>query len=253
MEELDSLEASANVVYGDDHGINPFFGNWLEFEYGARRWWTASLYLDWQHTKHEGSVFTGFRFENRFRPFLEEHFINPVFYVEYENLNDADKTLKEVVGFDGREDFAVPNSIAREERNHELDTKLILSSQIKGWNVAENFIAEKNLKHGPWEFGYALGVSRPLKVASRKGACMFCPERFILGVEMYGGLGEWNDLTLQGTSHYVAPVLNWTVGETNIRISPGWGITDDSIHSLFRFSISQEFDDFGRTIGKLFH
>jgi hypothetical protein len=253
MEELDSLEVSANVVYGDDHGINPFFGNWMEFEYGARHWWTTEVYLDWQHTKHEGSVFTGFRFENRFRPFLEEHFINPVLYVEYENISDADKTLKEVVGFDGREDFSEPNSVLREETNHELDTKLILSSQIKGWNVAENLIAEKNLNHGPWEFGYALGVSRPLKVGSRKGVCTFCPERFIAGVEMYGGLGEWNDLTLQGTSHYVAPVLNWTIGETNIRISPGWGITDNSIRSLFRFSISQEFDSFGRTIGKLFH
>ena len=51
----------------------------------------ASLYLDWQHTKHEGSLFTGFRFENRFRPFLEEHRINPVFYVEYEHVNGADK------------------------------------------------------------------------------------------------------------------------------------------------------------------
>src|SRR5262249_17836484 len=109
MEELDSLELSANFVYGRASGINPFVASWLEAEYGASRWWTTSFYADWQHTEHEGGLFTGWRFENRFRPFLEEHAINPVIYVEYERLNGADKTLKEVVGFDSREDFAVPN------------------------------------------------------------------------------------------------------------------------------------------------
>jgi len=253
MEELDSLEISANVVNGHARDINPFLGSWVELEYGARHWWTAAVYLDWQHTKHEGNVFTGFRFENRFRPFLEEHRINPVLYVEYENLNDADKSVKEVVGFDGREDFSVPNSVARETLNHELDTKLILSSQIKGWNISENLIAEKNLKQGPWEFGYAMGVSRPLKLSSIKGACLFCPERFVAGVEMYGGLAEWNNLTLHGTSHYIAPVLTWTMGDTTVRISPGWGITDDSFHTLVRFSVSQEIDDFAHNLRKLFH
>ena len=34
-------------------------------------------------------------------------------YVEYENTSDADKTLKEVVGFDNQFDFAEPNSELR--------------------------------------------------------------------------------------------------------------------------------------------
>src|SRR5215471_7879957 len=253
MEELDSLEVALNGVVGHADGINPFLGNWVEFEYGARHWWTAEVYLDWQHTKHEGSVFTGWRFENRFRPFLEEHPINPVFYIEYENVNEADKTLKEVVGFDGKEDLAVPNSVASKDTTHELDTKLILSSDFKGWNLAENFIAEKNLKEGPWEFGYAVGLSRPLSLATRKGSCALCLPRFIVGVEMYGGLGVSNNLTLHGTSHYIAPVVTWTVGETTLRVSPGWGLTENSVHTLFRFSVSHEFDNFGRTLGKLFH
>ncbi len=43
--------------------------------------------------------------------------------------------------------------------------KLILSSNFRDWNISENFIAEKNFAHEPWEFGYAVGASRPLKTA----------------------------------------------------------------------------------------
>src|SRR5262245_58700394 len=130
MEELGALEISTVPVLGRADGINSFLGNWIEFEYGARKWWSTAVYMDWQHTQHEGSVFTGFRFENRFRLFLEERRINPVLYVEYEHINGADKTLKEIVGFDGKEDLKVPNSEGRREHENEIETKLILSSDI---------------------------------------------------------------------------------------------------------------------------
>jgi hypothetical protein len=252
MEELDALEIRSDSVLGKEHGINTFLGNLTEFEYGARRWWTTELYLDWQHTRHEGSVFTGFRFENRFRPFLEEHRINPVFYAEYEHLNGADKTLKEIVGFDGKENLAVSNSVSRHESEHELETKLILSSEIGLWNVAGNFIGVKNFNGDPWEFGYAFGFSRPL--AARAGKrCAFCASSFIPGVEAYGGLGTSKNFTTTGTSQYIAPVLVWALpSETNIHISTGWGLTELSVGTLVRFGVSQEIDDIGRRIGSLF-
>src|SRR5215813_5387790 len=65
LEEVDALEISTAFTTGRDSDINTFWANWTEFEYGARRWWTTALYLDSQHTRHEGSVFTGFRIENR--------------------------------------------------------------------------------------------------------------------------------------------------------------------------------------------
>ena len=74
-------------------------------EYGVKTWWTSELYLDSQTTANESSVFTGFRFENRFRPLLQEHWINPVLYAEFEDINSADKALLEVVGHDGIDDF----------------------------------------------------------------------------------------------------------------------------------------------------
>ncbi len=161
----------------------------MELEYGVTAWWTTEFYIDSQHTFGDGSVFTGTRWENRFRPLMREHWINPVLYVEFENITDADKTLKEVVGTDTQFDAADPNSEANRSHAHEIETKLILSSDYKGWNFSENFIGEKNLGHEPWEFGYALGVSRPLRLEATPRPCNFCRENMILGAEMYGGLG----------------------------------------------------------------
>ena len=54
-------------------------------------------YLDGQVTVHDSTIFTGYRWENRFRPLLREHWINPVIYVEFENTS-ADKALRESGG-----------------------------------------------------------------------------------------------------------------------------------------------------------
>ena len=44
---------------------------------------------------------------------MRDYIINPVLYVEYENISGADKTLLEVVGHDGQSDFAEPNGESR--------------------------------------------------------------------------------------------------------------------------------------------
>lgn len=253
MEELNALDIETDAVHGRAADINSFLGGATQFEYGARRWWTSELYLDWQHTAHTGSLYTGFRFENRFRPFLENHRVNPVLYVEYEHLNGADKALKEVVGFDSKNDFAVPDSQSSMQRDHELETRLILSSELGAWNLTENLIAEKNLHGEPWEFGYAVGLSRPLAAPSGR-RCAFCAEKFVAGVEMYGGAGTISRFTLRGTSQYIAPAFGWSLpSETTFHFSPGWGLTGDSFGVLFRFGVSQEVDDFGRKLARVFH
>jgi len=252
MEELDTLDIEVDSVVGQDRDINTFVATAFQFEYGVRKWWTSELYLDMQTTQHESTVFTGFRIENRFRLLQEPHKVNPVLYIEYENVTGADKILKEIVGFDSKEDLAVPNSISNQEHNHELETRLILSSQIGQWNLAGNFIGEKDLGPFPWEFGYALGVSRPL-AASGGNHCAFCAEKFAAGVELYGGAGTWNRFTLRGTSQYLAPDLLWQVpGEVNLKVSVGWGLTDESARMLIRFGVSKDIDGFGRMLGSLF-
>ena len=57
---------------------NRFIGSNVEFEFGATAWWTTEFYLDGQITQHDSTIFTGYRWENRFRPLMREHWINPV-------------------------------------------------------------------------------------------------------------------------------------------------------------------------------
>lgn len=253
LEEPGNLEIELNSNYGVQSHGNDFVAPWVEFEYGVKAWWTTEFYIDSQGTFNDGALYTGFRWENRFRPLMREHWINPVLYVEYENTNGADKTMIEVVGFDGAADHAVPNLLARKEIAHELETKLILSSDWKGWNISENFIGEKNLGHDPWEFGYAVGASRPLRLAATPNHCNFCRENFLVGAEIYGGLGTSSNLTISGTSHYVAPIVGWQLPNgVSFRLSPGFGLTDESHRFLLRWSTSYEIDGFGRKVRKLF-
>lgn len=253
MEEPGNLEINANATYGTQKNGNDYIAYWTEFEYGVKGWWTTEFYLDGQSTFHDGSLYTGFRWENRFHPLMKQHWINPVLYVEYENTTGADKTMKEVVGFDGDADSADPNSESRLEHEHEIETKIILGSNFKGWDISENFIGEKNLGHEPWEFGYALGASRPFKLAAISRPCAFCLENFVAGAEMYGGLGTVTDFTLKGTSHYLAPILAWQLPNgINLRVSPTFGLTDESHRFLLRFGVSYEFSGLGRKIRSLF-
>jgi hypothetical protein len=253
LEEPGNLEVEYFSTFGTQRAGNDFHSFWVEMEYGATAWWTTELYLDGQTTFHDSTLFTGFRWENRFRPLKHEHFINPILYVEYENKSGADKILKEVEGLDSESDFLVPNAEARKEHVHEIEFKLILSSTVKGWNFTENTIASKNLSNNPWEFGYALGTSRPLALKASAQRCSFCRQNFTAGVEMYGGLGDRYNFGLRNTSHYVAPVAAWNLPSGwTLRLSPGFGLNDNSHKFLLRWGVSREFSGFGEMIGHLF-
>jgi len=244
MEEPGNLEIEMFNVVGKPPAANQFLGSNIEFEYGVRTWWTSEFYLDGQATVNDSTIFTGYRWENRFRPLLREHWINPVIYVEFENTS-ADKALREVVGHDGVPDFLEPNWLARQDKEREIETKLILGSNYRGWNISENIIAEKNLSNDPWEFGYAWAVSRPLKLAASAHKCAFCAERFQAGLEMYGGLGDRDSFGLNRTSHYVGPTVNWSAPNgTTLSFSPQFGLNDYSIPRLYRFGISYEIEQF---------
>jgi len=241
MEEPGNLELATRTVSGFPSAGNQFLGSALELEYGVKAWWTSELYLDGQSTSDESTLFTGFRIENRFRPLLREHWINQVLYFEFENINSADKSLLEVVGHDGVQDFLTRND--RSEKKREAELKLILSSNVKGWNISENLIAEKNLKAASWEFGYAVGVSRPLSLVASPNPCTFCQENFSLGAELYGGLGDRYSFGLHDTSHYLAPVVNFRMPNGPVlKASPGFGLNSNSHGFLLRFGVAYEID-----------
>ncbi len=253
MEEPDNLEVSLITTTSRPAGGHRFVNTLTELEYGVKGWWTTELYLNGQTTGSESTLFTGYRWENRFRLLPREHWINPVLYVEWEHINGADKSLLEVVGFDAIDDLLNPNSEARREKEREVEAKLILSSNVKGWNLSENFVAERNIAHEPFEFGYAFAVSRPLALEASPRECSFCRENFRAGVEVYGGLGTHERFGFQpGTSHYVAPTLAWQLPNgVTLQISPGFGVTRSSDGFLLRLSASYEIPQFTRSLRRM--
>jgi hypothetical protein len=252
LEEPGNLEIEYFSTFGTQRTSNNFHAFWMEFEYGATAWWTTEFYLDGQSTFGDSTVFTGLRFENRFRVLKREHFINPVLYVEYGNISGADKILKEVEGHDVEKNYADRNAALREEHNHELEFKLLLSGTHKGWNFTENTLAAKNLSKHPWEFGYALGASRPLALKASAKRCSFCRQNLIAGAELYGGLGDPHSFGLDDTSHYVAPVVAWNLPSGwTFRLSAGFGLNDHSHGLLLRWGVSREITGFGSMVKNL--
>jgi len=233
-------------------GQHWFFAPYLELEYGITGRWTSELYLEGQSTAGDSTIFTGWRIENRFRPLAREHWINPVLYLEYENINEASRIWKEIVG-------TVPelnesNAELRAARAHELETKLILSSTAHNWNISENFIVEKNLTENEgFEFGYALAIARPLATLASGKNCRFCRENFIAGVELYGGLGTTQGFGLHDTVHYAAPAISWQISDNaSLRFSPAIGLTHGSNPALLRLGYNYEIRGFSGKLARLF-
>ena len=253
LEEPGNLEIEYFSVFGTQRGGNDFHSYWMELEYGATAWWTTEVYLEGQTTFGDSTILTGVRWESRFRPLQREHFLNPVLYIEFEHKSAADKTLKEVEGHDVESDFLTPNAVARRETSDEMELKLILSTTRKGWNFTGNALAAKNLANSTWEFGYALGASRPVALKASAKHCSFCPQNFIAGAEMYGGLGDRHHFGLHDTSHYLAPVLGWNLPSGwTLRISPGFGLNEDSHQFLLRWGVAREISGFASIVGRVF-
>jgi hypothetical protein len=246
MEEPGNLEVSYKGIYAAPANTNSFNSATLELEYGLKAWWTTEVYLAGQSTQNESTVFTGFRWENRFRPLMRNYFINPVLYVEFEDINGADCSFLEVVDHDSIADLYPTNAQARAVKEQALELKLIMGSNTHGWNISENFIAEKPLNYSnPWEFGYAVGVSRPLTLKAGSKSCVLCRENFVAGLEMYGGLGTTNGFGLSQTSQYLGPNLQFNIPKgPSIGFEPSFGLNDNSVGILWRFKVSYEIEQF---------
>lgn len=244
MEEPGNLEVSYKGINAAPKNANSFNSATVEFEYGLKAYWTTEVYLSGQSTQNDSTLFTGYRWENRIRPLMRTHFINPVLYAEYEQTSFADRSFLEVMDHQSISDLYVSNAEARREVEKSMELKLILSSDTHGWNISENFITEKALNESePWEFGYALAVSRPLALAVGSKACAFCRENFSAGLEMYGGLGTTSSFGWKQTSQYLAPVVQWNIPRgPSIGFEPAFGLNANSVGVLWRFKVSYEIE-----------
>lgn len=246
LEEPGNLEIENQNIVAAPKNANAFFAPTVELEYGVTAWWTAEVYLQGQKTLNDSAIFTGFRFENRFRPLPRDYWVNPVLYVEYEDVNAADKSFLEVTGNTSIATLQVPNALLRQEVERSIEGKLILSSNVKGWNISENIISEKAVNgNEPWEFGYALAASRPLTFVGGSRSCVFCRQNIAAGAELFGGLGTRHTFGLKQTEQYAGPTVAFdTPRGVTLKFSPEFGLNDNSAAVLWRFGASYEIQQF---------
>jgi hypothetical protein len=253
LEEKGNLEIGAQgTIALQKHDLPSLVAPLLEVEYGWNGWWTSELYLEGSSQMHDSAVFGGWRLENRFKVLPREHWINPVLYFEFEDVNEASHIRKEIVGHD--EPVTESLSILRRSKAREVEGKLILSSDVHSWNISENFIVEKNTSNSEaTEFGYAVGLSRPLANIASGRDCKLCRENFRAGVEFYGGLGDTAVFGLPHTAQFVAPAIVWQLNEeSSFKASTAFGLTGTSERLLLRVGYTYEIEGFGHKVHQMF-
>lgn len=238
------------VMLMNDLGQEPdgtrYAAQMIEFELGVTDSWTSEFMIEGQSTSGEGGYhFTGFRWENRYRPFEYGTFMNPVVYVEWEDLGEDTKYLMEV---SGRVDAEEHEKTRPRERI--LETRLILGEDIGDrLDAAFNWINESDLDTGVTAFGYALGLN--YKLSAQPGSPVkhieeehgYHPE-VRLGLEVFGGLGDSDrGVTADAdvTQHYLgANVMFHATESAMIKFGGAIGLTNVS-QDLFRVAIGYEF------------
>jgi hypothetical protein len=226
----------------------------LEIEGAITDRWEAALYLEGDNIDGEDYQFGGWRLESRYRLFDYGAFLNPVLYVEYENLKPDHKYLLDVTG---RTD--APEG--PETTEHEIESKLIVGHDITNkLDVAFNWINETNLDTGRWEFGYALGFNYAIYGEANQEAeeqhgkgsehsetpPSWALKELKVGGELYGGLGDSGlGLTLDPDVTQQYAELNLKTEFANglhVMVGGAAGLTRVSERGLLRLMIGYEFE-----------
>lgn len=221
----------------------------LELEYALTDRLETSFYLDGGAEAGDGGYrYRGFHFETRYRPF-DNVFLNPTFYVEYENLEPDHLYLFEALG---RSDTPEPRG--PESTEHELETRLILGQSVSDrLALLFNWINEASFDNGRTEFGYATGLDYLLYGSDKEtgygrhraaGGRNWEVEKMRLGVEVFGGLGDSVlGLTLDPkiTAQYAGVNLR-TEFENGFSFTVGGtaGLTDVAEQALVRMKVGYE-------------
>ena len=242
--------------------VGTYMSNMLELEYGITDQWAAELmaegFVDFSTGK---ANFTGYRFETRYRLVKDENwFLNPVLYMEYEDLDPSTRFKMEV---SGREDGA-GEPASEPSRERIMETRLLLSRDFGPWNIAFNWINETDLLRGGFtDFGYAFGIRRTLgnhrheprqegeageNHDGRHGLPPGSPvktRRWMpasIGIEFFGGLGNINAFggSFKEQQHYVSPIIMFHPHKrVMLHIAPAIGLTPVS-DDLLRFGLALE-------------
>jgi hypothetical protein len=250
-----------------DKKLGGYVSHMLEVEYGITEQLATELMLEgFIDTSYGYGKFTGFRWENRYRLNKKENWwLNPVLYMEYEDLDPKTRFKMEV---SGRED-GKGEPPEEDQRERIMETRLILSRDFGPLNIAFNWINETDMRRGGFtDFGYAIGLQytlmsheeheeegreramaesmnheahHPHTEASGKRtlASRFTPAA--IGLECFGGLG--NSRAFGGSfdvqPHYLSPIIMFHPWH-NVMIHIGAafglsGVSDDLVRTGVAF------------------
>ncbi|MBI4509479.1 MAG: hypothetical protein HY698_07565 [Deltaproteobacteria bacterium] len=224
-----------------------FLAYMVEVDLGLAERLQLDLMAEGHYAENEGYRATGFRIESRYRLF-DRVPLNPVFYVEYEDLDVRTRYQMEVSGRHPAEGEEEEEPSGR-PRERVLETRLILSDEVGPARLSFNWINESSLVDGITAFGYALGASMPLGRAKSEhaehsehgGHDSHAGTR--VGIELYGAFGDTESFGPDPDTreHYASVNLmrhfpsGWMV-----KIAGSVGLTEVS-RDLFRVGVGYEF------------
>ncbi|ODU23927.1 MAG: hypothetical protein ABS95_02725 [Verrucomicrobia bacterium SCN 57-15] len=238
----------------EDDGQRSYFSQMIELEYGVTEQWATEFMIEGFEEPGTGqSRFTGFRWENRYRLFKQDVPLNPMLYVEYEDLDPATRYKMEVSGW-----VRPPYKDTGDDPDREriLESRLVLSQDFGKLNVAFNWINESDLNaSGFTAFGYALGARydfngghftnrEPDEHAGHHGHhekhALLKPT---IGVELYGGVGDTRRLDFDPSrqEHYLQPDIMLHLNE-HMMLHLGFAIgLSKASDNLVRTALAIEF------------
>lgn len=229
-----------------------FLAYMVEVDVGLAERLQLDLMAEGHASEIEGYRATGFRVEARYRLF-EKIPLNPVVYVEYEDLDVRTRYQMEVSGRHVEEE----EELAGRPRERVLETRIILSDEVGPVRLSLNWINESSLMEGMTAFGYALGgsvaiVRRGDEHAEHGGHAGHdgVPAAHAgghagtrVGIELYGGLGDTESFGPDPDTreHYASiNLMRHFSGGWMVKIAGSVGLTEVS-RDLFRVGVGYEF------------
>ena len=196
-------EADNSATYNSEHQIELEYGitDHLQLAYYEVFTWDRSQ--DWERD--------AFQVEAKYR-FAEagQWPVDLALYIEYKNP-------------DGH----------RELRSDVLENKVILGKNLGRWNLAFNFVFEKELNNSePWEYEYTLGASYEVT------------PRFQVGVEIKEGLGDSHSFRVfdgEQNLQLIPSVAFNVTSHIRMIVGPAFGLTRSSDDFQLRSIVECEF------------
>ena len=238
----------------EDEGQHSYFSQMVELEYGVTTQWATELMLEgFEEVTTGQSRFTGFRWENRYRLFKEEVPLNPMLYLEYEDLDPTTRYKMEVSGWvrPPYKEFG-----GEPDRERILESRLVLSQDYGRLNLAFNWINESDLNaSGLTAFGYAMGARYDFNGGHYEHSAgeehaghgghhgEHSALKPTLGLELYGGLGDTRRLDFNPSrqEHYLQPDIMIHLGKhAMLHLGFAIGLSEAS-DNLVRTALAVEF------------